>query len=113
MPDELPDLQNDEDVDALMSRLSARLPPPRRGTATPVAVGASTGDPLEALLAADAQCHTATHRVIELIVEWMAESGPMATVVAMQGRPRPTRRAAPKRPLSKAVRAATKRRRES
>ena len=112
MPDELPELQNDEDVDALMGRLAARLPPLYRSTTAAAGVVSPAGDPLEALLAADAQCHTATHRVIELVVEWLAESGPMTTVVAMP-RSQHVKSAAPRRPPPKAARAAARRRRES
>lgn len=113
MPDELPELQNDEDVDALMSRLAARLPPLHRSAAASAVAVSLAGDPLEALLAADARCHTATHRVIELVVEWLAESGPAATVVAMQGRSRRDQAASPRRASSKASRPAARRRRES
>ena len=100
MADDLPELQSDEDVDALMSRLSARLEPTRRPSALSDR-GLPDGDPLEALLAAEAQCLAATHRAIELVVEWINESRP-SDAVRIPTKARPNR--SPRQPAAPARR---------
>jgi hypothetical protein len=112
MTDDLPELHSDEDVDALMSRLAARLDLVHRPALVSKADGApSYGDPLESLLAADARYREATRRAIELVVEWMAESRAASAVpIAPSVRPEPTRS---KRSSPRPARTTTRRRRRS
>ena len=117
MADDLPELQSDEDVDALMSRLSARLEPMRRPSAFSGRGLPPGDDPLEALLAAEAQGLAATHRAIELVVEWINESRPRdAGRIPTKARPNRSRRqpaAARRRRSAPATVAASRRRRPS
>lgn len=72
--DELPDLQSDADVDALMARLRARIDsgPPAR-PAFEVAPSASPGDGLGDLLAAQDVFAAAVVRAMALIADTLEE----------------------------------------
>ena len=75
--DELPDLQSDADVDALMARLRARATPPSSpsvSTATDAQVSpAATGDPIRDLVAAQDAFATAVMRALQMIAETLED----------------------------------------
>jgi hypothetical protein len=99
LSDELPDLRTDEDVDALMSRLAARIEP-RRAPSLPALQAPAPDDALGGVLAASDALAVATVRAIGLVLETLddmteLEAPPPAAQKRAVARPRrPTARAA-------------------
>jgi hypothetical protein len=110
--DELPDLTSDADVDALMTRLRARLEPPPTLPARGDAVGAGEfAQAFDNLVAAHEGLAASMVRAMEVIVDTIEElsaeqqpvAAPAAAVVqarALSPRVRPATRRAP-RPASR------------
>lgn len=73
--DELPDLQSDADVDALMARLRARIDsgPPARPAIEAATPPVSLGDGIGELLAAQDAFAAATVRAMSLIADTLEE----------------------------------------
>jgi hypothetical protein len=75
--DQLPDLQSDADVDALMARLRAQLAGP--ASTAPAITGAAaterSGNALRDLLAVQEEYAAATCRALQLIAETLEEIG--------------------------------------
>ena len=79
--DELPELQSDADVDALMARLRAKVVPPPAAAAEraqPSATPASTDDPIRDLVAAQETFAASVVRAMQVMVEAFEDLEPRA-----------------------------------
>ena len=73
--DQLPDLQSDADVDALMARLQPRAGPASTAPAITAAATERSGNALRDLLAVQEEYAAATCRALQLIAETLEEIG--------------------------------------
>ena len=77
--DELPELRSDEEVDALLARLRAKVAPPTTHRAPTQIVSDSSGHALTELLSAQAEATKAIVRALQVLAEAVEElEGPRA-----------------------------------
>ena len=88
--DELPELRSDEEVDALLARLRAKVAPPTTHRAPTQIVSDSSGHALTELLSAQAEATKAIVRALQVLAEAVEElEGPRAPGPRTAEGPRP------------------------
>ena len=73
MMDQLPDLQSDAEVDALMARLRAKIAPAPFAAPDQLPTAAASDDPLRDLLAAQESFASSVVRAMQVMVETLEE----------------------------------------
>ena len=90
--DELPELRSDEDVDALMARLRAKLGPVTQAVSDPHLTTEPSADPLSDFLAAQGELTTTMIRAMTLLANVFDELEGESMTIASKAAPSRLRR---------------------